>query len=287
MTITDRARSVVAQMVNYQRDKVPITVRAADAPLPVTASKFGGVPYLPVGAEIPRHASGELLSLLAQINCAELPKNNIYPPKGIVQFWISGTDGMMGLDWDNPISQVGSRVIYYPTLGQARTDIPETPIDWHENGWPWGVAGEEGNYEYALSFKDVSGAPWQFYAPEGDQRFIDRWNDTYPEWQLTELWDLDNLGDNDAAIVDTLLDEAGKAAEEFHQLGGKPIFVQNDPREEHRALRDYTVNLLTVVSTTGPDEIMWGDMGTANWLITPEQLAERDFSKVLYEWSCS
>ena len=49
MTITDRARSVVAQMVNYQRDKVPITVRAADAPLPVTASKYGGVPYLPPG----------------------------------------------------------------------------------------------------------------------------------------------------------------------------------------------------------------------------------------------
>ena len=41
MTITDRARSVVAQMVNYQRDKVPITVRAADTPLPVTASKLG------------------------------------------------------------------------------------------------------------------------------------------------------------------------------------------------------------------------------------------------------
>ena len=53
MTITDRARSVVAQMVNYQRDKVPITVRAADAPLPVTASKFGGVPYLPAGVDVP------------------------------------------------------------------------------------------------------------------------------------------------------------------------------------------------------------------------------------------
>jgi hypothetical protein len=31
---------------------------------------------------------------------------------------------------------------------------------------------------------------------------------------------------------------------------------------------------------------MWGDMGTANWLITPEQLAARDFSQVLFEWSC-
>ncbi|MFC2656953.1 MAG: DUF1963 domain-containing protein [Rothia dentocariosa] len=31
---------------------------------------------------------------------------------------------------------------------------------------------------------------------------------------------------------------------------------------------------------------MWGDMGTANWLITPQQLADRDFSQVLFEWSC-
>ncbi|WP_455248229.1 DUF1963 domain-containing protein, partial [Rothia aeria] len=32
--------------------------------------------------------------------------------------------------------------------------------------------------------------------------------------------------------------------------------------------------------------IMWGDVGTANWLITPEQLKNRDFSQVIFEWSC-
>lgn len=63
MTITDRARSVVAQMVNYQRDKVPITVRAADAPLPVTASKYGGVPYLPAGVDAPLGSDGQPLGL--------------------------------------------------------------------------------------------------------------------------------------------------------------------------------------------------------------------------------
>ena len=86
MTITDRARSVVAQMVNYQRDKVPITVRAADAPLPVTASKFGGVPYLPAGVDAPLGSDGQPLGMIAQINCAELPENTLYPSPGCFSF---------------------------------------------------------------------------------------------------------------------------------------------------------------------------------------------------------
>ena len=65
MTITDRARSVVAQMVNYQRDKVPITVRAADTPLPVTASKYGGcaVPA-PLGRMRPPGSDGQPLGMI-------------------------------------------------------------------------------------------------------------------------------------------------------------------------------------------------------------------------------
>ena len=31
---------------------------------------------------------------------------------------------------------------------------------------------------------------------------------------------------------------------------------------------------------------MWGDAGSANWLITPEALAARDFTNVAFEWSC-
>ena len=53
--------------------------------------------------------------------------------------------------------------------------------------------------------------------------------------------------------------------------------------------KDYTINLLTLVSAYEGDTItiMWGDAGVANWLITPEQLKNLDFSKVFYSWdSC-
>ena len=107
MTITDRARSVVAQMVNYKRDKVPITVRAADTPLPVTASKFGGAPYLPAGAQAPTNESGKPLGMIAQINCAELPKNELYPKTGILQFWLDPYDELgLGVDLKNPVPMI-------------------------------------------------------------------------------------------------------------------------------------------------------------------------------------
>jgi hypothetical protein len=76
-------------------------------------------------------------------------------------------------------------------------------------------------------------------------------------------------------------------------VGGYPFFVQNDPRDEFKELRGHTVNLLTIVSESENEEnedeeieIMWGDAGAANWLITPEALAARDFSQVVFEWAC-
>ena len=36
----------------------------------------------------------------------------------------------------------------------------------------------------------------------------------------------------------------------------------------------------------GDDEICRGDMGIANFFITPEALAKRDFSNVFYTWDC-
>lgn len=119
--------------------------------------------------------------------------------------------------------------------------------------------------------------------------FVEQWNSLYPDQTIEELDELDDLSDE---LVTDFFDDFA----EFHKIGGKPIFVQNDPREFEDNLKNYTIDLLTIVSGDVRDpqggedsrtiEIMWGDMGTANWLITPEQLAARDFSQVLFEWSC-
>ena len=45
--------------------------------LSLEESKFGGFPFVPLGGAIPTNAEGNQLALLAQINCAQLPENNM------------------------------------------------------------------------------------------------------------------------------------------------------------------------------------------------------------------
>ena len=67
---------------------VRIIPRAVQGTVPVTTSKCGGVPYLPAGVQAPTNQDGKPLGMVAQINCAELPKNELYPKTGILQFWL-------------------------------------------------------------------------------------------------------------------------------------------------------------------------------------------------------
>ena len=261
------------------KQAIRLKVTRPDAPLPQTASKFGGRPYLPAGESAPTNEKGEPLGMIAQINCADLPENDIYPATGMLQFWINPNDEecMWGYDYENPLSQKNHRVVYYEKLGEPNPDAPFPTVNWDDYGWPW-----QEDEEYALQFTAADSIPWWLYAEEDEQRFIDAWNAAYPQQTIAEFYDLDGLGEGD--IADDILDDIEENNEELHRIGGVPIFTQNDPRDENKALRGYSINLLTIVSDFSEEEE--GDAGTANWLITPEQLAARDFSKVLFEWAC-
>ena len=151
-------------------------------------------------------------------------------------------------------------------------------------GWP--ICPED--VELALGFEVIQQGD-VILSEEFFDTFVEQWNSLYPDQTIEELDELDDLSDE---LVTDFFDDFA----EFHKIGGKPIFVQNDPRDFEDNLKNYTVDLLTIVSgdvhdpRRGEDsrniEIMWGDMGTANWLIMPEQLAACDFSQVLFEWSC-
>ena len=85
--------------------------------LSIFDSKFGGIPYLPKNFEVPYGTSDDngQLALLAQINCTDLPENNLYPKTGILQFWI-GRDDLMGLDGDY-------KVVYFENIDYRRSSI--------------------------------------------------------------------------------------------------------------------------------------------------------------------
>ena len=63
-------------------------------PVDITSSKFGGIFYLPKNTQIPTNNEDEQLTFLAQINCKELPENNIYPKErnsSILDLWWKST----------------------------------------------------------------------------------------------------------------------------------------------------------------------------------------------------
>ena len=99
------------------KQAIRITATPSQQPLPKTASKFGGVPYLPVGESAPTNASGQPLGMIAQINCAQLPQNNIYPKSGMLQFWIDPHDTVWGYDYNKPAVQENWRVLHYESVG--------------------------------------------------------------------------------------------------------------------------------------------------------------------------
>ena len=288
--ILDQAREVIKRIEeNDQSPTVRITATAAAKPLPVTSSKFGGVPYLPAGVDAPANKEGQPLGMIAQINCAELPQNTIYPESGMLQFWIDPGDEEALWGMDDTIAdrtQNGYRVIYYPELGEPNPDARAAKANWDDYGWP--ISPE--TVEYALSFEAALGDKWSLMNETAEALFVDTWNELYPETPIEDFFDeIDELGED--RVTDTIDRETEDQL--THKIGGEPIFTQNDPRDFADDLRDYTVNLLTMISVSdgswadpNTPAIMWGDVGTANWLITPEQLKNRDFSQVIFEWSC-
>lgn len=278
------------------KQAIRLKVTRPDAPLPQTASKFGGRPYLPSGESAPTNEKGEPLGMIAQINCADLPENDIYPATGMLQFWINPNDEecLWGFDYENPLSQKNHRVVYYETLGEPNPDAPFPNVDWDEGGWPIGGFDCESGpleIEYGMTFEvreqGVTASGYDYYDVFGA-----KWDETYPDELLPEAHEnpYKNQPRREALYE---LTEPFESEEEYSHVGGYPFFVQNDPRDESKELRGHTVNLLTIVSESENEEnedeeieIMWGDAGAANWLITPEALAARDFSQVVFEWAC-
>ena len=269
MSSTAEKAIALIKQLNAENPLPVIEIKASKAaePLPVTVSKFGGVPYLPAGVEAPIDSDGNPMAMIAQINCAELPENPIYPPTGMVQFWIGGGDDW-GLGGEND-----RRVIYYPQLGEANPEATATMNDDEHDIW---LPVE---HECALEFVVLEHEIFSPYKDSVNHPLIEKWNQAYPEQAITSLFDLD--------VYDVEEIEEFTGSGDYSRLGGLPHFMQGDPRREYPEnsdIRRRTVNLLTMDSYG--NTVLWGDVGTANWLIAPDRLAARDFSQVFYEWSC-
>ena len=236
----------------------------------IFSCKFGGSPYLPPDFEYPcfQKDNGESkpLRLLAQLNFEELPRLPDFPDKGILQFYIAdGYDDVLGLDFDNPTSGKGFRVIYHENVIRDESAL-QAPPDFEDDEFP--IQGE-----YTLDAK-LSELPMN----SNDFRFDEQFMEVYKRYIPTEKRFVNLPGSYSDKIYDFL---GGWG----HHIGGYPAFTQSDPRDAG-GWEDYTILLLQIDSDSKDNSIMWGDCGVANFFISPECLKNRDFSNVLYNWDC-
>ena len=269
-----------------EKNKKPmIKISLSDDKPTLFQSKFGGVPYLPKNVEVPKNKENQQLTLLAQINIEELPKNNIYPMKeGILQFWILNDD-VLGLDYDPHLGD-GFKIIYYKEIDKSVTEeeVLEKYKPYKEEDSYFPIEGE-----FSLSFKLTDG----YFSDSNDdfreivdremKKFHDENKDKYSD--ILKIYDKENQL-NYWEIWD-ILEEDKEIGERLfgagHKIGGFPNFTQSDIRE----VGDYEILLLQIDSEgTEKNEIMWGDCGIANFFIREKDLKKLNFDRAIYNWDC-
>ena len=266
---TQMAEKVLSIMKETEKPSIKINISEEETSL--TDSKFGGLPYLPYNTDIPKDKNGEHLHILAQINISQLPSNSFPVSEGILQFWIANDDAL-GLDFENPLSQTGSRVIYYDKIENhlSENELYEKYPFLFEKPEHFPV-----EYTFKLSFdlskEIISACDYSF-----SEKFKNAWNKIFTSYKINNVYDLPEY------ILDNIYYKSNGFG---HKLLGYPGFTQEDPRS-YGNYNDYILLFQIDSLGTKKHHIMWGDSGICNFFIKEEDLKNLNFSKVLYNWDC-
>ncbi|RYD73744.1 MAG: DUF1963 domain-containing protein [Sphingobacteriales bacterium] len=227
----------------------------------ITDSSFGSMPFIPIGFDYPKDDNNSPMIPLAQLNFSEIPALAGYPEKGLLQFYIKNDDAY-GLDFDDQCNPASFRVIYIET--------PENLVAEPDTDFIKELLNSENtpvSKPHRLSF-----AKKTQYLGVGDYRYnlhpfsVDDWIKDYDE---------DTREDLQERSYDIFSNNA-------HRIGGYAYFTQTDPREYNQQ----TMHSLLLFQIDTDDEIMWGDSGVGNFFISPEDLANKNFTRVMYNWDC-
>ena len=261
------------------RSKLPhIDARAVIGPTMPWDSKLRGVPYYPKDKPWPLDAESRPLVMLVQLNFAEMPPLAGYPTEGIVQIYISAEfepeKQMWGMRNDNKhntqqgglTDQSYFRVIYFPRVSRNVEDlVTATPAIEFDDDSRFPALDEA-----RLTFASGSG-----YVRPDDYRF-------------RRVFGMDRSEffrriEGDKSDIEEAYGKFTREPYYFARIGGYSRVEQIDPRLE---FPDEDWILLFSLDSEGPGgyAVDWGDGGVGNFYIRPEDLARRDFSKVMYYW---
>lgn len=240
------------QLEQYKLESIKIKATPLDADRPVSdASKFRGLPYLPLTVPYPVDEAGRPMLLLAQIKLEELPTNRLLPATGLLQFYISAFD----------CSDTDESKVLYLRPEQLQTEIRQDysflPSTHYEDSPVY--------CEHELGFAETTE-----YGGVGDYRF-DLIFDGLDASDYAET-----LSEAERQAFENLLSTTG------HKIGGYAFFTQGDPRE-YQAEPGREVQLLQIDID---EEIMFGDSGVAHFFINEQALKGGRFEEAYFYWDC-
>ena len=247
-------RSIKIKLVDY-KPKHPLQ------------SKFGGKPYWPKNKSYPTDKEGNPLNFIAQINFSEITETlEDYPRKGLLQFFIAN-DGLYGLDFfddkntleNSLINKKNYAVIYHSEFSEPINEFSKD-IEAALNNDDSPYSGES-SITFTLSDDLVSPFDYRF---NKITRPLGELDDDIEEYACKELYKSPN-----------------------HKMGGYAYFTQEDPRVRHAPDGNWLLLFQMDSDSNERIDIMWGDVGIANFFIRPEDLKNLNFNNVWYNWDCS
>lgn len=272
---SEKAKAIVAEV--KRRTAAPcwkLTLQP-EGPCGLLDSKVGGLPYWDPALPYPTDSQGNKMTLLAQLNFAQLGTENPLPRAGMLQFFIGQDDGF-GIDFDQPDRQKNFRVVYHPEPDPALTleQIQALELPTHVEADLCTPVIREA----AFTAEKTVG-----YMGPGDCRFEALFREAVRTVTGEDIGDKNEYQYFDNEDCDYFYDQLSAAG---HRLLGYPFFTQYDPREPEGPY-DTLLFQLDSDGVGREDLVLWGDCGVGNFFINREDLLRRDFSRILYNWDCS
>ena len=273
---SEKAKAIVAEV--KRRTAAPcwkLTLQP-EGPCGLLDSKVGGLPYWDPALPYPTDSQGNKMTLLAQLNFAQLGTEAPLPRAGMLQFFI-GQDDEFGIDFDQPDRQKNFRVVYHPEPDPALTleQIQALELPTHVEADLCTPVIREA----AFTAEKTVG-----YMGPGDCRFEALFREAVRAVTGEDIGDKNEYQYFDKADRDYFYDQLSTAG---HRLLGYPFFTQYDPREPEGPYDTLLFQLDSDMAEDRKDLVLWGDCGVGNFFINREDLLRRDFSRILYNWDCS
>lgn len=247
-----------ALMEHTQRECINYRLKKEE--LSLYDNKIGGIAYFPKDMEYPKDDHGNLMELLVQLNFNELPQIPLFPKKGILQIFI-GDDDVYGADFDHSYDQKNWHIIYHENIIEDESLLQKVIVK-HEDtpiGSPYKIVAKKGKQcinTYDSHFEDYFKQYCSDLVPYEFESFSQLLEEDYEALER-------NINKNE------------------NNIGGYPMFRQYSPLTE-----DEENEYVLLFQLGSCYKIEWGDEGIANFFISKEDLMNKDFSHVMYNWDC-